>query len=84
MPSAAGTAPAIDAAGSAVDAVRMRTLQMTCVAGIAGLSQVSIPFVSQSGLPVGISLVGPAGSDRALIGYALKIADKLSAGTEPN
>jgi len=79
MPSAAGTAPALDAAGSAVDAVRMRTLQMTCVAGIAGLCQVSIPFVSESGLPVGISLVGPAGSDHALIGYAVQIADKLSA-----
>jgi amidase len=77
MPSAAGVAPALDAGGSAVDALRMRTLQITCVAGIGGLCQVSIPFTRPDGLPLGISLVGPAGSDAELVKLAIQIAAAL-------
>lgn len=74
IPSAAGAAPALDASGDAVDALRMRTLQITCIAGIAGLCQVSIPFTGADGLPRGISLVGPAGSDAELVKLAIHIA----------
>ena len=77
MPSAAGVAPALDAGGSAVDALRMRTLQITCIAGIGGLCQVSIPFTRPDGLPLGISLVGPAGSDAELVKLAIQIAAAL-------
>ncbi len=74
VPSAAGVAPARDASGEAVDALRMRNMQITCVAGISGVCQVSIPFRNAEGLPVGISLIGPAGSDLALIRLAIAIA----------
>ncbi|NMG71046.1 amidase [Parazoarcus communis] len=77
IPSAASVAPAVDAAGDAVDAVRMRTLQITCMAGIGGLAQVSIPFTGSNGLPLGISLVGPAGSDAELVRLATRIAASL-------
>ncbi|GGX89734.1 amidase [Massilia dura] len=77
IPSAAGVAPALDASGSAVDALRMRTLQITCIAGIGGLCQVSIPFAGDDGLPLGISLVGPAGSDAALVKLAIQVAAAL-------
>jgi amidase len=40
------------------------------VAGLAGLPQVSMPFTTPAGLPIGVSLLGPAGSDLALIGLA--------------
>nr|WP_229487436.1 amidase family protein [Pseudoduganella lutea] len=77
IPSAAGVAPLLDASGAAVDALRMRTLQITCIAGIAGLCQVSIPLTSAEGLPLGISLVGPAGSDAELVKLALHVAAAL-------
>jgi amidase len=77
IPSSAGVAPLRDAGGAAVDALRMRTLQITCIAGIAGLCQVSIPFTGADGLPLGISLVGPAGSDAELVKLALHIAAAL-------
>lgn len=77
LPSAASVAPLLDASGAEVDEVRGRTFRITCVAGLAGLPQVSLPFVSASGLPAGISLLGPAGSDLALIGLAVSLWQDL-------
>ena len=73
LPSAASLAPLRDADPAAVDAVRMRTLRITSIAGLAGLPQVSLPLRSPEGVPLGISLLGPAGSDRALIALAVRL-----------
>ncbi|WP_194711466.1 amidase [Noviherbaspirillum soli] len=77
LPSAASIAPRLDASGAEVDAVRARTFRITCVAGLAGLPQVSLPFISAAGMPVGISLLGPAGSDLALVELATSIWQQL-------
>jgi amidase len=73
LPSAASLAPLRDADPAAVDAVRMRTLRITSIAGLAGLPQVSLPLRSPEGVPLGVSLLGPAGSDRALIALAVRL-----------
>lgn len=72
LPSAASLAPLRNADPAEVDAIRLRTMAMTCVAGIAGLPQVNLPFRTAEG-PVGISLLGPAGSDAALIRLAVTL-----------
>lgn len=51
---------------------------VTSVAVLAGLPAVSVPVTTADGLPAGLSLVGPAGSDRALLRRA---ADLGGAGT---
>lgn len=79
VPSAASVAPLRAASAEAVDAVRMRTLRITCIAGLAGLPQVSLPCRTPEGLPIGLSLVGPAGSDAALIALARRLHDALPA-----
>jgi len=79
LPSSAVTAPRLTADPTTVDDVRMRTMRLTCVAGIAGLPQISIPLQTESGKPYGISLLGPAGSDLALLRLATKIADEAMA-----
>jgi amidase len=43
---------------------------LLCVAGLAGLPQVSLPLATHQGAPLGISLVGPEGSDRSLVKLA--------------
>lgn len=78
IPSAASVAPARDADPQAVDAVRLRTLRITCIAGLAGLPQVSLPLRGPDGLPVGISLLGPADSDRMLVRLAVKLWRDMS------
>lgn len=77
LPSAASLAPRRDADPAVVDAVRLRTMAITCIAGLAGLPQVSLPFVTPEGVPLGISLLGPAGSDRALVALAVRLHHAL-------
>ena|SRR5450830_130901 len=77
IPSAASVAPLLTATGTEVDQVRMRTFRITCIAGLAGLPQVSLPFATDAGLPIGVSLLGPAGSDLALIRLATALWQRL-------
>lgn len=79
LPSAASLAPERDMDPAAVDAVRVRTLRMTCIAGLAGLPQVSLPLRDANGVPLGISLIGPAGSDRALIALAVRVWQAMTS-----
>jgi amidase len=69
LPSASSVAPPVHDPG-ALDAVRQATMQLTCVAGLAGLPAVSVPVTTADGLPAGACLVGPAGSDRSLVATA--------------
>ena len=79
LPSAASLAPLRIADAAVFDETRLRTLQICCIASLAGLPQVSIPLTDVAGLPVGISLLGPAGSDRALIRLALRAQAMLGS-----
>jgi amidase len=78
LPSAASLAPRRDANPATVDAVRLRTMAITCIAGLAGLPQVSIPLTSPDGEPLGVSLLGPVGSDLALIRLAVRLHARCS------
>jgi len=71
IPTAPGAAPLRDAPAAAVQAARAATMQMTCLASIAGAPAVSIPVLrSADGLPVGVTLVAARGCDQALLGLA--------------
>ncbi|MDR7384631.1 amidase family protein [Promicromonospora iranensis] len=76
LPSTATVAPRPEEA----EAAREATMLLTCLAGIGGLPAVSVPVTTASGLPAGASLVGPAGSDRAL----LELAATTSVRVVPN
>ncbi|PPI21018.1 DUF3225 domain-containing protein [Rathayibacter sp. AY1B1] len=70
LPSASSVAPALDASAEAIDAARTATLGLTCVAGIGGYPALSVPRLSVDGAPAGLCLVGPRGSDLALLELA--------------
>jgi len=71
LPSAATVAPRPDEA----EAAREATMLLTCLAGLGGLPAVSVPVPTASGLPAGACLVGPAGSDGALLALAGRLGD---------
>ncbi len=48
-----------------------------CPAALAGLPQVSLPLVRLGDAPLGLSLLGPAGSDLSLCRLAVRIAREL-------
>ena len=54
LPSAASLAPRRDANPATVDVVRLRTMAITCIAGLAGLPQVSLPLLTPDGEPLGV------------------------------
>ncbi|WP_280437191.1 amidase family protein [Nocardia carnea] len=79
---AAATPPPLRTAGPAThEAVRRRTLRLTCLASIAGLPAVTLPLGRDEGGPSGACLVGPAGTDRSLIRLALSNAAVPAAGS---
>jgi Asp-tRNA(Asn)/Glu-tRNA(Gln) amidotransferase A subunit family amidase len=75
-PSASGTAPPIDLAGTDKADVRGRTMTITAPAGLAGVPVVGLPLVWIGGLPVGVSIVGPRGSDEQILELACRAIDR--------
>lgn len=73
LPSAPGIAPRLDADAEALRQHRSAVLSMTSIAGLAGLPQVSLPLATLEGCPLGLSLIAPAGSDRALLRFAARL-----------
>ncbi len=73
LPTMPGIAPLLDASEDAFERFRGRAVSMLCIAGLAGLPQISLPLMTVDGCPVGLSLIGPRGRDRALIDLAGRI-----------
>lgn len=73
VPSASSVAPALDASPEVIDAARSATLGLTCLAGIGGYPALSVPRLVVDGKPVGLCLVGPRGSDLALLELAAEL-----------
>lgn len=74
MPTTADIAPMIGESGETLESFRNRSIQMLCLAGLSGFPQVSLPLGQRLGAPLGLSLLGPAGSDMGLIRLAQRIA----------
>ena len=60
--------------GASTVEFRAMTLGSTCLAGHAGLPQISIPAGTAAGCPVGLSFIGWEGGDEALLDLAVKLA----------
>jgi amidase len=76
-PTAGTNAPRLDMSKEDLAQFRDRTLTLTSIAGLGRLPQVQIPAGRADGAAVGLSLIGPRGSDRALLALAEKIAAAL-------
>ncbi|GMH44139.1 hypothetical protein BSKO_12073 [Bryopsis sp. KO-2023] len=77
LPSAPGPAPRLQTPPEELEMFRSRALSLTCVSGLGGYPQVSLPLCTISGAPVGIGLVGPRGSDEKLLGLSVEIMKAL-------
>jgi len=72
LPSAASAAPRLDADPLTLNTLREATLGMTAIAGLTGRPALSVPLAMTDAGPVGVCLVGPRGSDLALIELAIE------------
>lgn len=73
LPTMPDIAPLLSDDESQLDTYRNNAIRLLCIAGLSGFAQVSMPLSTRLGAPLGVSLLGPAGSDRSLVGLAQRI-----------
>ncbi|UVF19414.1 amidase [Microvirga terrae] len=78
LPTMPDVAPLLSESDEALNDYRNNALNLLCLSVLSGLPQVSIPLASRSGAPLGLSLMGPAGSDMSLVALAQRIADSAT------
>ncbi|WP_306119416.1 MULTISPECIES: amidase [unclassified Roseitalea] len=89
MPVLSGPPPAIGAFDPQATDPAARLAQMAALApnvslaNVAGLPALALPFGLDDGLPVGVQLLGPMGSDAALLGLGARLEAVAPALTFP-
>ncbi len=74
LPAAEGPPPPRDVPPDAVAPLRARNLRLLATAGLAGAPTLVIPAARIDGCPLGLALLGPPGSDEALLRLGAQLA----------
>ncbi|MGB7855803.1 MAG: amidase [Pseudolabrys sp.] len=74
LPTAPSISPKIEISGAELEEFRTRVMRLTCTSGISGLPQMSIPGATINGCPLGLSFIGWAGGDEALLDLACELS----------
>lgn len=69
IPTAASVAPEKNASGEVVEQTRAITMQLTCIAGLGGLPQVTVPIFKSNGMALGLSFIANKHLDRSLLAF---------------
>lgn len=80
FPTVPSAAPMADVGFDELQAYRERALRLLCLSGLSGFPQITLPLGTVHGAPFGISLLGPAGTDMALIRLGRRILE--AAGSD--
>lgn len=82
VPTAPGSAPLLNQSGDEMENRRTRTLQLSCIAGLAGLPQITIPLTDAKGAPIGLSIIAGHQQDIKLLTWVKENATRLK-GRKP-
>jgi amidase len=74
LPTLPDIAPLLNTPAPALDDFRAKAMSLLCIAGLAGLPQVSMPLATLHGCPFGVSIIGGRGNDAMLLALARRIA----------
>jgi amidase len=74
LPTAPCIAPRIDMSADESESFRVRVMRLGSPAVLAGLPQITIPVGTVAGCPAGLSFIGWAGGDEALLDLACAVA----------
>ncbi|BCH30918.1 amidase [Mesorhizobium sp. L-8-10] len=80
LPTVPGAAPLKASGFETTQAYREQALRMLCLSGLSGFPQITLPLGKVQGAPFGLSLLGPAGSDIALIRLGRKLLERAKGG----
>jgi amidase len=73
LPTMPDIAPLLTEPETALEDYRNLAIRLLCLAGLSGCPQISLPLMTRNGAPLGFSIIGPHGSDLALIRLAGKL-----------
>ena len=73
LPTMPDIAPLSTSTDAEIDHYRNRAVRLLCLAGLTGCPQISLPLASRQGAPLGLSLIGPPGSDLSLVQLAQRV-----------
>jgi amidase len=74
FPTAPSIAPPVNVSGEEAESIRVRVMRLTCMAGLAGLPQMTLPVGTVFGCPAGLSLIGWPNGDEVLLDLAVALA----------
>ncbi len=74
LPTSPTIAPLAATPAADLESFRVRVMRLTCTAGVAGLPQMSLPAGTVDGCPIGLSFIGWAGGDEALLDLACELS----------
>lgn len=74
LPTVPDIAPPLDEPAETAVPARERALALLCIAGLGGLPQLTMPVATLDGCPLGLSFIGPRGSDERLVALAQRLA----------
>lgn len=74
LPTLPDIAPLLNTPPAQLDDFRAKAMSLLCIAGLAGLPQVTLPLATLNGCPLGLSLVAARGNDALLLALARRIA----------
>jgi amidase len=75
LPTSPGIAPLLNTPADQLDVFRARAIELLCLAGHAGLPQVSLPVATLDDCPIGLSIIGGRDCDEDILALATKLAE---------
>ena len=73
LPTMPDIAPLSTLSEHEMDDYRNRSVRLLCLSGLTGCPQISLPLATRQGAPLGLSLMGPPGSDLSLVRLAQRV-----------
>lgn len=79
MPTVPDIAPLLSAKDEEIEHTRQLSHHLLAISVLCRTPQLNMPLVNKDGVPLGISLMGPRGSDLSLVKLAVRIAEQKTS-----
>lgn len=73
IPTVPGPAPLLGGDLQQLERNRSGAMMLSCIAGLAGLPQITLPVEGPEGLPIGLSIIGGPGQDLRLLSWIARV-----------
>ena len=84
LPTAPGIAPLLRTPDATLDLFRARAIELLCVAGHAGMPQISLPVATHDDCPIGLSIMAARNCDEDILALAAELGTSFAPPTRPS